>query len=66
LTFSSTVFERLLFPLHKRVYKAIQDALDGIENKHPGKLWEILDNLTKEGIGYIFNISGGNRWTEVY
>jgi len=45
MTFNSTVFERLLFPLHKRVYEAIQKALDTIDNKHPGKLQEILDNF---------------------
>ena len=45
MTFNSTVFERLLFPLHKRLYRQIQEALDSIENKHPGKLQEILDNF---------------------
>ena len=45
MTFNSTVFERLLFPLHKRVYRQIQEALDTIENKHPGKLQEILANF---------------------
>jgi hypothetical protein len=45
MTFNSTVFERLLFPLHKRVYRQIQEALDETERKHPGKLWEILANF---------------------
>jgi hypothetical protein len=39
------VFERLLFPLHKRVYRQIQEALDISENKHPGKLQEVLVNF---------------------
>ena len=45
MTFNSTVFERLLFPLHKRVYRQIQEALDATEKKHPGKLQEILANF---------------------
>jgi hypothetical protein len=45
MTFDSTVFERLLFPLHKRAYRHIQEALVPIENKHPGKLQEILTNF---------------------
>jgi len=45
MTFNSTVFERLLFPLHKRVYRQIQEALDATEKKHPGKLKEILANF---------------------
>jgi hypothetical protein len=45
MTFNSTVFERLLFPLHKRVYGEIQEALDTIEKKHPGKLQEIFANF---------------------
>jgi hypothetical protein len=45
MTFNSTVFERLLFPLHKRVYGQIQEALDTTEKKHPGKLQEILANF---------------------
>jgi hypothetical protein len=45
MTFNYTVFERLLFPLHKRAYRQIQEALDSIENKHPGKLQEILTNF---------------------
>jgi len=45
MIFNSRVFERLLFPLHKRAYKQIQDALDAMEKKHPGKLQEILDNF---------------------
>jgi len=45
MTFNSAVFERLLFPLHKRAYRQIQEALDTIENKHPGKLQEILANF---------------------
>jgi hypothetical protein len=35
MTFNSTVFERLLFPLHKRVYRQIQEALDETEKNIP-------------------------------
>jgi len=47
MTFNPTVLERLLFPLHKRVYKQIQEAIDTINNKHPGKLEEIIANFKK-------------------
>jgi len=45
MTFNSTVFERFLLPLHKRIYGQIQEALDETEKKHPGKLGEILANF---------------------
>jgi hypothetical protein len=45
MKFNSTVFERLLFPLHKRVYGQIQETLDATEKKHPGKLQEIIANF---------------------
>jgi hypothetical protein len=50
MTFNSTVFEKLLFPLHKRVYVELQDALDSIEKKHLGKLQEILANFEVSAI----------------
>ena len=45
MKFNPTVFERLLFPLHKRVYRQIQETLDIIEKKHPGNLKEIIANF---------------------
>jgi len=45
MIFNHTVFERLLFPLHKRAYGQIQEGIDAIEKKHPGKLREILANF---------------------
>jgi hypothetical protein len=45
MKFNPAVFERLLFPLNNRVYRQIQEALDTIEEKHPGKLREILANF---------------------
>jgi hypothetical protein len=45
MKFHPTVFERLLFPLHKQVYRQIQETLDTIEEKHPGKLQEIVGNF---------------------
>ena len=45
MKFHSNVFERLLFPLNKRVYGQIQETLDTIEEKHPDKLKEILANF---------------------
>ena len=44
MKFNQTVFERLLFPLHNRVYKEIQETVDITNEKHPGKLNEILKN----------------------
>jgi len=41
------VFEKLLFPLHKRVYREIQNSLDEIDQKHPGQIRQILDNFSK-------------------
>ena len=45
MKFSPVVFEKLLFPLHKQVYRQIQETLDIIEEKHPGKLEEIITNF---------------------
>jgi hypothetical protein len=45
MTFNPTVFERLLFPLNRRVYRQVQEALDTIEEKHPGKLRQILEGF---------------------
>jgi hypothetical protein len=45
MTFNPTVFEKLLFPLHRQVYRQIQEALDATEKKHPGKLQEIFANF---------------------
>ena len=45
MTFNPTVFERLLFPLNKRVYRQIQDTVDIIEKKHPGQFQRILDDF---------------------
>ena len=45
MKFNPQVFERLLFPLHKQVYRQIQETLDTIEEKHPDKLAEILANF---------------------
>jgi hypothetical protein len=42
MTFNPAVFERLLFPLHKEVYRRIQYVLDETEKKHPGQLKRIL------------------------
>jgi len=42
MKFNPTIFERLLFPLHKRAYRQIQDALDAIDKKHPGQLQRVL------------------------
>jgi len=45
MTFNHTVFERLLFPLNKLVYRQIQNAIDKIDREHTGKLQEIIDNF---------------------
>ena len=45
MTFNPTVFERLLFPLNKRVYRQIQETIDIFEDKHPGKLQQIVNNF---------------------
>jgi len=42
MTFNSTVFERLLFPLNNQVYRQIQDALDKVDRERPGQLQRIL------------------------
>jgi hypothetical protein len=44
MQFKSSVFEKLLFPLHKRVYREIQDGFDRMERQRPGQLAEILAN----------------------
>jgi hypothetical protein len=45
MTFNPEVFERLLFPLSKRVYRRVQETLDAIEGKHPGGLRQILTDF---------------------
>ena len=42
MKFKPAIFERLLFPLNKRAYRQIQDALDAIDQKHPGQLQRVL------------------------
>jgi hypothetical protein len=42
--FSSAAFERLLFPLHKNIYRGIDNAFIDIENKYPGSI-EYLASL---------------------
>jgi hypothetical protein len=46
MTFNSAVFERLLFPLHRRVYRDIQEKLDEVERKHPGLLKRIIADFS--------------------
>ena len=50
MKFNSTVFERLLFPLHKRAYRQIQDALDAIDRKHPEQLQRALANFKEAAL----------------
>ena len=45
MKFNPMVFERLLFPLNKRVYQQLQDTLIIIDKEHPGKLEEIIKNF---------------------
>jgi len=45
MKFNPAVFEKLLFPLHRQAYRQIQEALEKIDEKYPGKLQEILVNF---------------------
>jgi hypothetical protein len=45
MRFYPIIFDKLLFPLNSRVYRQIQESLDAIEEKHPGKLQEIIDDF---------------------
>jgi hypothetical protein len=44
MRFRSTVFEKLLFPLHNKAYLQIQACFEDIEKKHSGTLAGILAN----------------------
>jgi hypothetical protein len=41
----TVVFERLLFPLSKRVYRHVRETLDTVEKKHPDGLRQILSDF---------------------
>ena len=45
MNFKPSVLEKLLFPLHKRAYRQIQEKLDEIDQMHPGQLQRILDGF---------------------
>jgi len=45
MTFNHMVFERLLFPLNKQVYRQIQNAIDEIDERNTGKLQEIVSSF---------------------
>jgi hypothetical protein len=45
MTFNPEVFERLLFPLNKRVYRQVRETLITVEEKHPGGLRQILSDF---------------------
>jgi hypothetical protein len=47
MKFITDVFERLLFPLHQQVYRAIQKTLDDVDGKYPGLLQRILANFNE-------------------
>ena len=45
MNFIPAVFEKLLFPLHKRAYRQIQEKLVEIDKTHPGQLQRILEGF---------------------
>jgi len=49
MKFRQDVFEKLLFPLHKQVYRKIQDSLDEIDWLHPGQLERLFEVFQKAG-----------------
>jgi hypothetical protein len=47
MKFKSDVFERLLFPLNRQIYRQIQSALDEIDENHPGQLERVIEIYKK-------------------
>ena len=47
MAFNSSVFERLLFPLHKQVYRKVHDTLQDIDRKYPSLLKQIIACFSK-------------------
>jgi len=49
MKFKPNVFEKLLFPLHRQVYREIQKTLDEVDRQHPGQLERIIEGFKKAG-----------------